>query len=250
MCVSVWLSCPQPDCAPLPIPIFQLEISRPWQAAATAQLQRKEERTREEEKEEEKAGWLKRRMLLWELSLLQKMFFVTFLSFADLKSFLCRAGADRCLSRSRRAARQAGARARPGGKRPAPSTFWCSSRAWQDLAWPHYLVMSLEKYGPPERGSGTWTDENRKGNGSWQQAHAKAVGAKEESERYKSRKGIEREKEERCWQIWKNRETVGTAGVWRGVAKLMALPGQIAVDHSSLNKSSGLRRIFKKCLFN
>lgn len=26
--------------------------------------------------------------------------------------------------------------------------------------------MSLEKYGPPERGSGTWTDEKRKGRGA------------------------------------------------------------------------------------
>lgn len=31
------------------------------------------------------------------------------------------------------------------------STFCRGSRVWQDLAWPHYLVMSLEMYGPPER---------------------------------------------------------------------------------------------------
>lgn len=39
MCVCVscpWLSCPQPDGALLLIPIFQLEISRAWQAAAKA----------------------------------------------------------------------------------------------------------------------------------------------------------------------------------------------------------------------
>ncbi len=42
---------------------------------------------------------------------------------------------------------------------------------------------------------------------------------------------------------------------WRGdgedgEAKLMFLPGEIAVNQSSLNKSSRPRRIFKKCLFN
>lgn len=57
----------------------------------------------------------------------------------------------------------------------------------------------------------------------------------------------EREREERCWR---NRERMGKDGVWRGVAKLMVLPGEIVVNQSSLNKSSRPRRIFKKCLFN
>lgn len=43
---------------------------------------------------------------------------------------------------------------------------------------------------------------------------------------------------------------MGKDGVWRGVAKLMVLPGEIVVNQSSLNKSSRPRRIFKKCLFN
>lgn len=50
--------------------------------------------------------------------------------------------------------------------------------------------------------------------------------------------------------MWKNKEAAGTDGVWWGVAKLMALPREIVVNQSSLNKSSRLRRIFKKCLFN
>lgn len=66
----------------------------------------------------------------------------------------------------------------------------------------------------------------------------------------KRRRVIEREKEERCWQSWKNRGEMGRDGVWRGVAKLMVLPGEIVVNQSSLNKSSRPRRIFKKCLFN
>lgn len=47
-----------------------------------------------------------------------------------------------------------------------------------------------------------------------------------------------------------NEEKMGRDGVWRGVAKLMVLPGEIVVNQSSLNKSSRPRRIFKKCLFN
>lgn len=71
-----------------------------------------------------------------------------------------------------------------------------------------------------------------------------------EENRVKERKVIEREREERCWQIWKNRGKVRRDGVWWGVAKLMVLPGEIVVNQSCLNKSSRPRRIFKKCLFN
>ena len=76
---------------------------------------------------------------------------------------------------------------------------------------------------------------------------SKKEGGKKRGER---RRVIEREREERCWQSWRNREKTGRAGVWRGVAKLMVLPGEIVVNQSSLNKSSRPRRIFKKCLFN
>lgn len=48
----------------------------------------------------------------------------------------------------------------------------------------------------------------------------------------------------------KGRREAAKDGVWWGVAKLMVLPGEIVVNQSSLNKSSGPRRIFKKCLFN
>lgn len=70
---------------------------------------------------------------------------------------------------------------------------------------------------------------------------------KKRSER---RRVIEREREEKCWQSWRNREKMGKYGVWRGVAKLMVLHGEAVVNQSSLNKSSRPRRIFKKCLFN
>ena len=74
-------------------------------------------------------------------------------------------------------------------------------------------------------------------------------GGREEKER-RRRRVIEREREERCWQSWRNREKVRRDGVWWGVAKLMVLPGEIVVNQSSLNKSSRPRGIFKKCLFN
>lgn len=73
---------------------------------------------------------------------------------------------------------------------------------------------------------------------------------KEGGKRGKRRRVIEREREARCWQSWKNRGKMGRDGGWRGVAKLMVLPGEIVVNQSSLNKSSRPRRIFKKCLFN
>lgn len=110
--------------------------------------------------------------------------------------------------------------------------------------------MSLEKYGPPERVSGMWTDGKRKGKGADSRRMRREKKRREEK-RGKRRRVIEREREERCWQSWKNREKVGRGGVCeRGVAKLMVLPGEIVVNQSSLNKSSRPRRIFKKCLFN
>lgn len=116
--------------------------------------------------------------------------------------------------------------------------------------------MSLEKYGPPERGSGTWTDGKRKGRGGDSRSmenvgeKREAGGGMNEKKGGRKKRVIEREREERCWQSWKNRVKMGRDGVWRGVAKLMVLSGEIVVNQSSLNKSSRPRRIFKKCLFN
>lgn len=59
--------------------------------------------------------------------------------------------------------------------------------------------MSLETYGPPERGSGTWTDENRAGKGgsdSMQKGEGRQ--AKEGNKGGRIWGVIEREREERC----------------------------------------------------
>lgn len=54
--------------------------------------------------------------------------------------------------------------------------------------------MSLEKYGPPERGSGTWTDGKRKGRGGDSMENAlkkkkKAGGGMNEEKREKKKEG-------------------------------------------------------------
>lgn len=113
--------------------------------------------------------------------------------------------------------------------------------------------MGLEKYGPPERGAQGRGLMKREKEGeltadAWRTQKCEGLGGRIVGAR--RRRVIERERQERCRQSWRNGEMMGRDGVWRGVAKLMVLPGEIEVNQSSLNKSSGPRRIFKKCLFN
>ena len=115
-------------------------------------------------------------------------------------------------------------------------------------------LMEREKEG--ELTADAWrTQRERKGGREGGGTNEREKGGrKKRSERRRRRRRrrrvIERGREERCWQSWRNREEMGRDGVWRGVAKLMVLPGEIVVNQSCLNKSIRPRRIFKKCLFN